>query len=116
MHTKHNYLKMHRKNARLNQSDIAFLMNMQDESVISRWEQGQRTPNIFILTLYHLLFDTPVHSLYAREKETFSIVIVDRMKLLIEELKKQPPSQKVRTRIAFFTEAITRLSAKTNER
>jgi transcriptional regulator with XRE-family HTH domain len=111
MQTKYNYLRQYRRQTRLNQSDIAFLIGNGDTSIISRWEQGQRTPSVLMLVLYHLLFEIPVSAHIQSSKDEYVETIKERIRLLIENLKTKRSSQKNVARISFLAETLTRLSA-----
>ena len=52
-----NNLRLYRKQSHLTQSDIAYIMALADYLNISHWELGNKTPNVDILLMYHLLFD-----------------------------------------------------------
>ena len=108
---KHNHLRMCRKQSQLNLADIAFLMQLPDNSSISRWEQGQRTLSIEALMVYHLLFDIPIETLIERQIEQMAVKLIHQIKLLLEELRKLKPSQKVTGRITFLESALNKLTA-----
>ena len=109
----HNHLRMFRKQSQLNQADIAFLMQLPDYSSISRWEQGQRPPSIDMLAVYHLLFDIPIGTLIESQKTQVHSMLVQQIDLLLQELRKAQPSQKIMGRIHFLETALTRLTTKT---
>jgi transcriptional regulator with XRE-family HTH domain len=110
--SKHNYfLRGFRKQTDITQSDIGFLMNLPDYSKVSRWEKGQTTPTIEILFVYHFLFDIPMDALFERQTTGLHDYLVNRIGLLIQELKQVKPDEKVNSRIAFLDAALTRLTA-----
>lgn len=109
MPMQHNYLRMHRKKSRLLQSDIAFLLQLEDVSNISRWEAGDRKPKMDALMTYHLLFDIRIDSLYERQKGRYEELLIDRLKQLLQSLESAKPSQRTGTRVAFIKEALARL-------
>ena len=102
---------MYRKSSPLNQSDVAFIMQLPDYSNISRWEHGQRTPNVDVLFVYHLLFGTPVENLLDQQKGNTNKVVIERIKLLLAELQARNPSQKVTRRVVFLESVLTKLSS-----
>lgn len=111
MHIHKNSLRMYRKKSPLNQADIAYLLRLSDYSSISRWEQGQRTPNNEILLAYHVLFGMPVDGYLIEQKTYVSRVIAERLTFLLNDLKSQPQSQKVVSRAAFLESLHSRLTS-----
>ena len=109
MPMQHNYLRMHRRKSRLLQSDIAFLLQLEDVSNISRWEQGVRKPKIDVLMIYHLLFDIRIDSLYERQEGKYEDILVERLETLLKLLESSKTSQRTGSRIAFIKEALARL-------
>jgi transcriptional regulator with XRE-family HTH domain len=107
----HDNLRMMRRQARLNQADIAYLMQLTDYSIISRWEQGQRKPGTDALTVYHLLFDIPIKPLMEDQLREIRAMLVTQIKLLLDELRKQRQSQKIRGKEVFLESILTRLTA-----
>jgi transcriptional regulator with XRE-family HTH domain len=101
---------MYRKRSQLNLDDIAFLMQLPDKSSVSRWEQGQRTPSLDLLAVYHLLFDIPMETLLESHKQETATKLVQQIGLLLGELRKLPPSQKVIGRLSFLESVLTRLT------
>jgi transcriptional regulator with XRE-family HTH domain len=106
-----NNLRLYRKQSKLTQSDIAYIMALADYSNISHWELGHKMPNVDILLMYHLLFDIPTESFFERQKQELKEKIRERIKQLIEQLKSGISDAKVAMRVAFLESAFTRLSA-----
>ncbi len=111
MEIHHTRLRMSRKQSQLNQADVGFIFGLSDYSNISRWEQGHRVPSIEVLLAYHLLFDIPIETLFEREMEAIAKVIIERITVLLEDLKILKGSQKIKARIAFLESALKRLTA-----
>jgi transcriptional regulator with XRE-family HTH domain len=101
---------MGRKQSQLNQADLAFIFGLSDYANISRWEQGHRTPSIEVLIAYHLLFDMPMESFCEPQGNEIAKTMTERIRQLLENLRKQKPSQKVNSRIAFLESVFTRLT------
>ena len=110
MHIHHNYLRSYRKKTDITASDIGFLLNLPEFSNISRWEKGHRTPSLEMILLYHLLFEVPIEDLFERQKNGLNSYLLNRLELLLNELKKHEQTRKVVSRIAFLTKALNRLS------
>lgn len=111
MHIQHNYMRMHRKKARLSQSDIAHLASLSDHSNVSRWENGTREPSLETLIVYNLLFDTPIELIFKRQKEELEAHICGRIASRIEALRAMPQNRKIGYRIAYLELVFNRLTA-----
>ncbi|HRG68380.1 MAG TPA: helix-turn-helix transcriptional regulator [Saprospiraceae bacterium] len=105
-----NYLRTYRKRSGLNQEDIAFLMGIPDYSNISRYEKGQRAPTTELLLTYKHLFDTPIESFFEQESEMIRIKLIEKIKELLVEIKKQQITLKNTLKIKFLEEVITKLT------
>ena len=106
-----NFLRIVRKRSQLTQIDIASILKISDWSNVSRWEQGQRTPNVEVLLLYHLLFDIPIESLFDRQKLQLKNIIIPRIKERIDHLMAQEIDAKMQSRINYLNVVLTRLTA-----
>lgn len=109
MFTKHNYLQMYRKRSKLDQTDIAFIMKLSDDSSISRWEKGKRKPSLALLMVYNMLFDIPIDSLFERQRRELALRIRERVDKRIRGLKALPQTTKVSQRIFSLEAALERL-------
>ncbi|MBK8954978.1 MAG: helix-turn-helix transcriptional regulator [Saprospiraceae bacterium] len=106
-----NYLRVYRKRSGLVQEDIAYLLNLPDYSNISRYEKGLRSPTTELLLTYHHLFDVPIESFYEQESESIRFTLIQRIKDLIQELKKENQiTLKNTLRIKFLEQVIIRLT------
>jgi len=110
MFIQHHYLRVYRKKSSLTQNDLAYILDLGDYATVSRWEHGQRQPNIETLLTYRLLFGLPIELLFERQKRELMDRIVSRVRLLQEEIRKEPQENKAVQRIAFLTDAISRLN------
>jgi transcriptional regulator with XRE-family HTH domain len=110
MAIQHNYLQMHRKRSYLTQKDIAFLLNLDDHTNLSRYEKGLRSPNIETLLTYHILFDISIESFFPRQKQSVYVQVVERMGLLLLKLKARDKIPKTRCQISFLESTLTRLN------
>lgn len=104
-------LRIHRKRTHLTQSDVAFLLNLKDNSLISRYEKGERPPTIDIILTYHLLFDSQLGSFFADHRHHIKSRIASRIKPLIVSLERELPSDKNKGRIQYLREVLNRLTA-----
>ncbi len=110
MSIQHNYLRWYRKRSMLTQEDLVSVLGIKDKSMVSRWEQGQRTPDIYTLLGYHVLFDIPVELMFARQKNTLVDTINKRITERIEYLKGNRPDGQALKRIEFLGSTLTRLN------
>jgi transcriptional regulator with XRE-family HTH domain len=106
----HNHLRIVRKRSRLTQLDIAFLLELSDYANVSRWEQGNRLPNIEALVAYHLLFDVPIEDLFERQKRDLAQSLCKRIALRLQSLTNQKQDRKTISRITFLNAALTKLT------
>jgi transcriptional regulator with XRE-family HTH domain len=104
-------MSLYRNQSTLTQSDIASIMQVGDFSSVSRWENGQRKPNIYALLAYHLLFNIPIEKLLERQKSDLIPKLARQIMERVAQLKKMPPDLTITTRIAFLEAAFTRLAS-----
>lgn len=105
-----NFLRLYRKRSPLTQSDIAYLLELPDDSNISRYEKGQREPGIGFLLVYHLLFDTTIESFFEYQSAEVKSSLVKRIESLNIELRKEPSNAKHISKIKFLEQVISRLT------
>ena len=115
MHIQHQHLRMYRKRSPLLQSDVAHVLGLQDYSIVSRWEQGERRPSIDMLLAYHLLFDMPVETLFGEQKGDFSEAVTGRIKTLLEELQASSSDRKAAKRILFLELVLAKVNSTGHE-
>lgn len=106
----HNFLRIVRKRTHLTQVDVASILKISDFANVSRWEQGQKTPNVEMLLGYHLLFGIPVESLFDRQKHEMKRLIIPRVRERIAYLRTVNDDPKVGGRIAYLEEVLGRLT------
>jgi transcriptional regulator with XRE-family HTH domain len=105
-----NFLRVYRKRSPLTQRDIAFLLQLPDHCNISRYESGQREPDIEVLLTYRHVFDTSLESFYRHQSELIRPDLVKRIQELIEEVNKENGDQRSVYRIRYLKEVIIRLT------
>jgi transcriptional regulator with XRE-family HTH domain len=106
-----NFLRIVRKRTQLTQVDIASILKISDFANVSRWEHGRNKPNVEVLLVYHLLFATPIETLFERQKHELKPVIIPRIRERISHLKSLESDLKVQSRIGFLESVLTRLTA-----
>ena len=105
-----NYLRSYRKRSPLTQSDVAYLMGLQDYGTISRCEKGQRRPSVELLLVYHHLFNAPIESFFEHQSEEMLLDLKKRMESLIYDLKKRDGIPKNAFRLRFLEQTLSRLT------
>jgi len=109
MKNSYNQLRLHRKQHRLTQSDLAYLLNLKDNSSISRCESGRRSPSVDILLGYHLLFDTQLGSFFVEQREHIKSRIISRIRPLMTLIENEPRTSKTLGRMEFLEDAFKKL-------
>jgi transcriptional regulator with XRE-family HTH domain len=92
------------------QTDVAFVMQLSDYANVSRWERGERIPDIEKLLMYELLFNVPISELFDRQKSEVAQAMAKRIGSLLSELKTPYPTSIVADRIAYLDSVLTRLT------
>ncbi len=115
MQTDYNRLSSYRKRSELYLSDIAFLLDTSDISVLSRYERSRRAPSLPFLLLYHLLFDTPIEGFFSQQCETMRGLLLRRIPVLVDNLRSSPEDEHARQRISFLESVAERLSRASHE-
>jgi|ERR1043165_1114094 transcriptional regulator with XRE-family HTH domain len=111
MSIKHNFLRMYRRKSKLTQGDVAYILDHEDFSTISKWELGKRQPDLQTAFLFHLLYDIPIEELFARQVSSNIEPLSNRIKTRRDILKAHRPDGKGLKRIEYLTDALTRLAA-----
>jgi transcriptional regulator with XRE-family HTH domain len=106
-----NYLRVYRKKTPLTQSDIAFLLDMDDYSSISRYEKGKRVPSIDLLIMYHFLFNVPIEDFFEEKSLTITSKLNLRIKELIAKLKSDTTTSNNLQRAKYLEEVIINLNS-----
>ena len=87
---KYNHLRRYRRRSMFTQSEIAFLLNIESEPIISRFEKARQLPRLQIIFGYQAIFDVPAHELFPRLYQETTNCVVERSHMLIEKLKTDP--------------------------
>lgn len=86
----HNYLRRYRKRGAFTQSEMAFLLGIDDGTKVSRYENVQSTPDIFTVLAYQLFYDVPVQELFPQIYRDTATIVARRAREFYDELAKQP--------------------------
>lgn len=81
-----NYLKTYRKHAGLTQRELASLLGKGGPDTISRYESGDRTPELETILAYQAALDVPARELFAGTYEKVEQQVVGRAEALADEL------------------------------
>lgn len=89
-HTKPTHLKPHRKRSGFTQQELAFLIGGRKHSAISRYEAGQRSPDLETAFAYQVLFDGELlRKLFPGLYDKVRARVLERVKALAERLQKE---------------------------
>jgi transcriptional regulator with XRE-family HTH domain len=105
-----NYLRTYRKQTQITQSDIAFLLDKEDNSNLSRCEKGKRSPSLEMIMVYHLLFNTPVISFFTNQRDAVKQNLIRRITERIEQLQIEESTENIQLRMEYLQQALKRLT------
>jgi DNA-binding XRE family transcriptional regulator len=105
-----NYLSIHRKRNHLFQSDVAFLLDFDETSSVSRCEKGDRKPSVEILLFYHLVFEAPPTELYRQDQLDLLNKLRCRIPLLIDAISSKPVTRRNYQRVTFLKQVLSKLN------
>ena len=81
-------LKRHRKRSGFTQEELGFLLGHKQHSAISRYEVGERSPDLKTAFAYQVLFGSEPQELFPGLLETVRAQVGERAKRLSEEIKR----------------------------
>ena len=108
---KENYLRAYRKKTHVTQFDVAFLLGLDENSLLSRWESGERPPSLEAIISYHLLFNTPPLDFFVNQRNEVRQKLIIGISQLLSMLKSQDKNANVQQRIDYLESALTRLTS-----
>jgi DNA-binding XRE family transcriptional regulator len=97
------YFKTCRLKAGLTQKDIAFLLALRYQTVISRVEKNIQKPPLKIVFAYSLVFGIEIKKLLPLLLSDINKLIINRASLLVKYLERQKSTPLIRRRIEFLT-------------
>jgi DNA-binding XRE family transcriptional regulator len=86
LHTK---LKPHRKRSGFTQEELAFLVGDKKHSAISRYEAGDRKPDLRTAVAFKMLFASDLRELFPGVHAQVSAEIAERARVLSEQIRGQ---------------------------
>ena len=105
-----NHLRTYRKHTDISQYDIAMLLQLKGNTIVSRTEKGFRSPTIEMIVTYHLLFDIPFESLINNDVALVKDQLLERIPKLIAEIEGTENPKNGQTRVDFLKCALNRLT------
>ncbi len=84
-----NYLRSHRKQSGLSQSDVAFLLGSEDGGQISRYEKGHRIPTLPTAIAFTTIFDVSQDVLFSGIQVGVDSEVLSRIRKLRNQLEKR---------------------------
>jgi transcriptional regulator with XRE-family HTH domain len=84
---RNNYLRSHRKQVGLSQSEVAFLLGFDEDGQVSRYEKGEIIPPLRTALALATVFDTSVSTLFSEMQHAVDRNILSRMKQLWAHLE-----------------------------
>jgi transcriptional regulator with XRE-family HTH domain len=80
-------LKSHRKRSGLTQEELGFLLGLKKHSTVSRYEAGDRDPDLRTALAYKLLFDSDLRELFPGLFGEIRAELAARARGLCEQIK-----------------------------
>jgi DNA-binding XRE family transcriptional regulator len=87
-------LKPHRKRSGFTQEELAFLVGDRKHSAISRYEAGDRRPDLRTAVAFKMLFDSDLRELFPGVHAQVSGEIAERAQKLSEQIRMQGGGRK----------------------
>jgi transcriptional regulator with XRE-family HTH domain len=107
----HRNLKPHRKRNAFTQKELGFLLGRKTHSTISRYEAGERSPNLETAFAYQLLFDRQLDELFPGLRASVRAELAERARTLAEEIRRTGEGRKA----AYKLERLAELNKKGGE-
>lgn len=85
-----NYLRAHRKRARLSQKDVAFLLGCRASAKVSRYERFVREPTLRTAIACEVILHAPIRELFAGVYEEVARVTEKRARQFAQRLVDKP--------------------------
>lgn len=106
-----NYLRTYRRQWHLTQEELAFLLDYQAESFISRLERDERAITLAVASACQALFGVELRELFPALMESLQESLVARMQELSDRLMQSEPTRKTLAKLELLQEALSRLGA-----
>jgi transcriptional regulator with XRE-family HTH domain len=106
-----NYLRVYRRRWYLTQEELAFLLDYEAESFISRLERDERAVTLAVASACQALFGVELRELFPALIDGLQESLIARMQELSDRLQQSEPTQKTVSKLELLQEAIARLTA-----
>lgn len=95
-----NYIEMHRNRAGLSRDELSLLLSVDKSATLSRYEQGERMPDIERLIALEMALGVPLQQLFAGVAERVQESVSSRAAALLESLDDEGPSPELALKIS----------------
>lgn len=106
-----NYLRSHRKRIALSQHEMAFLLGSGTPTAVSRYEAFLREPGLRQMLAYLLIFQKPVHELFAGLYVKIGKEVAVRARVLLARKSNQGPGRRAEQKRKMLNEILLRYAA-----
>jgi len=106
-----NYLRVYRRRWHLSQEELAFLFGYDAESIISRFESGERTVTLAVATACQTIFGVEPKELFPALFASVEQSVVQRMYELRDRLAQSELTQRTLAKLELLQEALGRIEA-----
>lgn len=106
-----NYLRVYRRRWYLTQEELAFLLDYEAESFISRLERDERAITLAVVIGCQSIFGTEPRELFPALIDCVEETVIQRMHELRDRLAQRKQTQRTLAKLELLQEAIARLAA-----
>jgi len=110
-----NYLRTYRRQWHLTQEELAFLFGYQDQSIIARLEQDERTITLAVAHASELLFGVKPIEVFPAVVAGIEADVLTRMREMHERLLQNKPTQRTLVKLELLRKAEGRAIAPTDQ-
>lgn len=104
-----NYLRTFRKRSGLTQREVAFLLSGGgDGSMVSRYEQRVRRPDLQTAFAYQIMYGPSADALMPGAFAVVEQIVIDRAHLLAGQLQAEPEGRRLRRKLQFLAALVSR--------
>ena len=96
------YLRTYRKRSGFSQEEIASLLGCQSGAKVSRYEQGDREPNLHTVFAYEVIFRASASLLFAGMYEKVERSVRERARLLADRIADAKPDRATSQKLAIL--------------
>lgn len=110
------YLRFYRRRWQLTQEELAFLIGYGTESMISRFEHGERTITLGAAAAFQTVFGVEARELFPGVFESVEERVLQRMRELHDQLLQATPAQRTMAKLKLLQDGLARLSIAQDQR